>query len=137
MLLELDQRAEEITGMDEGDALARDVALRLAAAQHAHAGRAEAALGLRDVVDAETEVVDAALRIALEELGYGRIRARRLDQLDLSGAKLDIGEAHALLGVDHAWPYRKPVLVVELPRGCLDVGHDDGDVVQAGDHDLS
>src|SRR5262249_55327941 len=50
MLLELDQRAEEITGMDEGNALARDVVLRLAAAQHAHARRAKIALGRRDVI---------------------------------------------------------------------------------------
>ena len=33
----LDQRAEKIAGMDERDALAGDVVLRLAAAQHAHA----------------------------------------------------------------------------------------------------
>src|SRR5215510_7540139 len=126
MLLELDQRAEEITGMDEGDALARDVALRLSAAQHAHAGRAEAALGLRDVVDAETEVMDAALGIALEEFGDGRILPRRLDQLDLAGAELYVGEAHALLGVHHARSDHQPVLVLELARGRLEVGHDDG-----------
>src|SRR5262245_29462996 len=137
MLLELDQRAEEVTGMDEGDALASDVALRPAAAQHAHARRAEAALGLGNVIDTETEVMDAALRIALEKLGHGRIRPRRLDQLDLAGAELDIGEAHALLGVRHARADLEPVLVVELPRGRLDVGYDDGDVVQAGDHGLS
>src|SRR5262245_33482857 len=111
MLLELDQRAEEVTGMDEGDALTRDVALRPAAAQHAHAGRGEAALGLRDVIDAETEMMDAALGIAFEELGDRRIRARRLDQLDLAAAELDISEAHALLGIHHARSDRQPELV--------------------------
>src|SRR5262245_42484515 len=114
MLLDLDQRAEEVTGMDEGDALTRDVALRPGATQDAHAGRAEAALGLRDVIDAETEVMDAALRIALEELGHGRIRPRRLDQLDLAGAELDIGKAHALLGIHHARPDLEAVFVIEL-----------------------
>src|SRR5262245_50991760 len=71
----------------------------IAAAQHAHAGRGEAAFGRRDVIDAETEVMDAALRIAFEELGDRRIRARWFHQLDLAGAELDISEAHALLGV--------------------------------------
>src|SRR5262245_2509720 len=137
MLLQLDQRAEEVTGMDEGDALARHVVLRLAATQHAHAGRAESVHGLRDVIDAETEVMNAALRVAFEELGDRRIRTRWLDQLDLAGAELDISEAHALLGVHHARSDLEPVLVVELPRGRLDVGYDDGDVVQAGDHGLS
>src|SRR5262245_38282579 len=108
MLLELDQRAEEVAGMDESDALAGDVALRPAAAQHAHAGRAEAALGLGNVIDTETEVMDAALRIALEELGHGRIRPRRLDQLDLAGAEPDLGEADALHGVHQARADRQP-----------------------------
>jgi len=53
VLLELNQRAEKIAGMDERDALAGDVVLRLAAAQHAHAILRQAAYGILDVIDAE------------------------------------------------------------------------------------
>ena len=63
--------------MDEREALAGDVVLRLAAAQHAHASLRQAAHGVLDVVDAEADVVKAALRIALEELGDRRIWPRR------------------------------------------------------------
>ena len=90
-----------------------------------------------DVVDAEAEVMNAALRIAFEEFGDRGIRPRRFDQLDPGGAELDIGKPHALLGVFHARSDRESVFLVELPGGRLDVRHDDGDVVQTGDHDVT
>jgi len=124
-------------GADERDALAGDIVLRLAAAQHAHAILRQAAHGVLDVIDAEADVVKAALRIALEELGNRRIWPRRLDQLDLGGAELDIGEPHALLGVLHARSDRKSVGLMKPPRGRLDIGHDDGNVVQTGDHGVT
>src|SRR5262245_4166736 len=71
---ELDQRTQKIAGMDEGDALPRDIVLRLAAAQRPHAVPYEVLRGALDVVDAETEMMDAALRIALEEFRDRRIR---------------------------------------------------------------
>src|SRR5215831_4470135 len=132
---ELDQCAEKIAGMEKGDRLAGDVVLRLAGAQHAHAVPSERMRGFLDVVDAEAEVMDAAFRIALEESGDRRIRPRRLHQLDLAAAELDIGETHALLGVDHARSDAKPVFVVELPRRRFEVRHGDGDMAQCGDHE--
>src|SRR5947207_2422819 len=56
------------------------------------------------------------------------------DQLDLGGAKLDIGETYALLGVDHARSDAKPVFVVELPRRRFEIRHGDRDMAQSGDH---
>src|SRR5215471_8893797 len=56
----------EVAGMDEGDRFVRDVALRLAGAQHAHAVLSESMRGLLDIVDAEAEVMDAAFRITFE-----------------------------------------------------------------------
>ena len=90
--------------------------------------------GFPDVVDAEAEVMDAAFRVAFEEFGDRRIRPRWLHQLDLGGAKLDIGETHALLGVDHARSDAKPVFVVELPRRRFEIRHGDRDMAQSGDH---
>jgi len=60
--------------MDEGDRLTRDVALRPAAAQHAHAVLSESMRGLLDTVNAEAEVMDAAFRITFEEFGDRRTR---------------------------------------------------------------
>src|SRR5919201_2443636 len=71
VLLELDQGAEKIAGMDEGDRRARDVALRSAFAKHAHAVLRKGARGCLDVFDPETEVMNAALGIALEEFETG------------------------------------------------------------------
>src|SRR5467141_4491392 len=102
--------------MDEGDGLARDVALRLAGAQQAHAVLRESMRGFPDVVDAEAEVMDAAFRIAFEEFGDRRIRSRRLHQLDLGGTKLDIGKPHALLDVHRARPDLQSVFLLELAR---------------------
>ena len=80
------------------------------------------------LVDAQREMMDAALRIAFEEFGDRRIRPRRLHQLDLRGAELDIGEAHALLGVHHARPELKAVFLVEVARRRFDIRHDDRDM---------
>jgi hypothetical protein len=90
---------------------------------------------LVDIIDAEAEVMDAAFRIAFEEFGDRRIRPRRLHQLDLGGAKLDIGETHALLGIYHARSDLEPVFVVELPRRRFEIRHGDRDMAQSGDHE--
>jgi hypothetical protein len=67
MLLELDQRAEEILRVHERDAIAVDAALFLATAERLY--RVLRELGLRDaeIADVEAEMVDAAVRIALEK----------------------------------------------------------------------
>src|SRR5712692_5295778 len=122
--------------MDEGDAIAGDAVLRLAAAEHAHAVAGEGARGVLDVIDAETEVMNAALRIALEKFGDRRIRPRWLHQFDLPGAKLDVGEAHALLVVHHARSHLQSVSLAQLPRRYFEIRHDDRDMAQSGDHVL-
>ena len=71
MLFEFDQCAQKIAGMEEGDGLARDVALRLAGAQQAHAVLSESMRGFPDVVDAEAEVMDAAFRLRSRNLAIG------------------------------------------------------------------
>src|SRR5215470_5978846 len=123
---ELDQGAEKIAGMDESDALAGDVVLRLAAAQHAHA-----------VVHVQGEMMDAALGIALEELSDRRIRPRRLHQLDLAASELHVSKAHALLGVHLSWSDGQPVFLVQRARRRFEIRHDDRDMAQSGDHGLN
>src|SRR5215831_3553187 len=134
VLLELDQRAEKIAGMDEGNGRARDVVLRFAFPQNANTVFAESADGFGDVIDAEADVMNAALRIAFEKFGHRRIGPRRLHQLDPAVAEFDIGEAHALLGVFHAGANLEAVFRAEQPRRRLEIGHDDRDMAQLGDH---
>src|SRR5262245_28461841 len=134
VLLELDQRAEKIAGMEEGDWLARDVVLRPAFTKNADAVFGKSVRGFLYVVDPEAEMMNAALRIALEEFGDRRVGPRRLHQFDLAVAEFDIGEAYALLDVLHARPNREPVFRVELPRRRFEIRHDDRDMTQSGDH---
>src|SRR5262249_23668153 len=120
--------------MEEGDRLARDVALRLAGA-YPPPVLSERIRGPLAVPRAEAAMMDAAFRIAVEGFGDRRIRLRRLHQLDLGGAKVHIGETHALLGVDRARSDAKPVFIAELPRRRFEVRHGDRDMAQSGDHE--
>src|SRR5262245_36100657 len=67
VLLELDQCAEKIAGMDERDRFALHIALPPAFAEHADAVLRKSTRDCLDVVDAEAEVMNAPLGIALEE----------------------------------------------------------------------
>ncbi len=77
-LLEFDQGAGEILGMQEQHRLAMGADLGFAVAEHARAFRLEAVAGSADVVDLVADVVDAAVRIALQELGDRRAGAEGL-----------------------------------------------------------
>src|SRR4051812_47053004 len=63
---ELYERTQKILRVHESDALAMDVALG-AFPENAPAGRGYCPGGLVDVLHAEAEMMDAAIRIALEE----------------------------------------------------------------------
>src|SRR6185369_17165380 len=81
-LLKFDQRSEKVLRMQEQYRLAMCADFRLAIAEHASARRLELVARGADVVDFVTDVMDAAVGIALEELRDGRILAERLQQLD-------------------------------------------------------
>src|SRR5262245_39532839 len=98
-LFELDERAQKILRVHERDAIAVNIVLRLASAEDLRAVRRKRTRGALDAIDVETEVMDAAGRIALEKLRNRRARARRLHQLEAGIAKIDPGNAHALLHV--------------------------------------
>src|SRR3954469_11927576 len=57
VLFEFDERAEKIGRVDERNALAGDVVLRLAVAEQTHAACGERMRGPVDVVDAEREMM--------------------------------------------------------------------------------
>ena len=125
VFFELHQSAQEIVRMDEGDPFARHIELRRAVAQHADALGGEFAGGGVHIVHAQAEMVDAAARISLQEFRDRRIRPRRLHQLDLGAADVDIGEPHALLLVEPALAGRQSVFLLQHARRRLDVRHDD------------
>jgi hypothetical protein len=79
-------------------------------------------------------MMDAALRIALQEFGDRRVRPRRLHQFDLRIAAVDVDKADALFGVDHRRAGLEPILLADRARGGIEVRHDDGDMGQAGEH---
>ena len=97
-LLELDQGAAEILGVQEKDRLAVGAGFRLAVAEHARAGRLEAIARGDDVVDLVADMVHAAGGVAREELRDRRGRAQRMQQLDLGVRQGDEDSGDAVLG---------------------------------------
>ena len=79
-LLQLDERAAEVLRMQEQHGLAMRANLRLATAQHARALGHEPVAGGQNVVNLVADVVDAAIRVALQELRDGRVRARAVPE---------------------------------------------------------
>src|SRR5882762_3722656 len=75
-LLELDERAGEVLGAQEDHRLAVRPDAGLAIAQHAGAGTPEPVAGGEDVLDLEADMVDAARRVALQELADRRALAQ-------------------------------------------------------------
>src|SRR5262249_654433 len=69
--------------MEKEHRLAVGAELRLAVAEYARALPSEAVARRDDVVDLVADVVDAALGVALQELGDRGILAEGLEQLDL------------------------------------------------------
>src|SRR5262249_17410307 len=88
-LLQLDQRAAEVLGMEEQHRLAVRAGLRRAVAEHAGALPPEPVARRQDVIDLVAQMVDAAVRVALEESRDRRILAERLEQLDLGVGQRD------------------------------------------------
>jgi len=120
--------------MHESDAFAVHIAALPALAEHARALLREAGSSRGDIVHVEAEMMDAAARISFEEFRHRRIRPRRLHQLDLGGAEIDVGEAHALLLVEHALAHDQSISVGERACGGVDVGHDDRHVSKTDSH---
>ena len=82
-LFELDQRAGKVLRMQEQHRLAVRADLRLAIAQHPGAGRFERIARGANILDFVADMVDAAVRIAVEEFGDRRGVPERLEQFDL------------------------------------------------------
>ena len=87
-----------------------------------------------DVVHFVADVMDAAVRIALQELGDGRIRAERLEQLDLGVGQRDEHRGHAVGRLRHGGGYLRPERVAIDFAGLGDVAHRDGHMIEPSDH---
>src|SRR5260221_10533080 len=111
--------------MQDEKARAVLVRLRLACAEHAQACRARGGGWAFDMVDVDTKMMNAAVRIAFEKFCYGRIGARGLHQFDFRVAEIDVGKAHTLLFVDSDRADFKPVFPADLARRGVEAGNDD------------
>src|SRR5215470_3020445 len=88
-LLELDQRAEEVLGMEEQHRLAVGAEAGLAVAQNPRPLPRQPVARGADVGDLIADMVDPAAGIAGEESGDRRCLAERMDQLDLGVGQID------------------------------------------------
>src|SRR5262249_29825447 len=100
VFLQLDQGAPEIAGGNKSDPFPRHIIMRVAVAKDAHARLAQFAKYLIHRFDAKRDMMDAALRIALQKLRNRGIGSRWFHQLDPGVAEVDIGEPHPLLRVN-------------------------------------
>src|SRR3954462_12230461 len=129
-LLELDERAAEVFRMQEEHRLAMRPDLRLAAAENAPPRRDEPVAGGANVVDLVADVVDAALRAALEEARDRRALAEGLEELDLGIRKRDEDHGDAVLGLgQRRREARAEHVAIDAARG-LKIAHRDGDMVE-------
>src|SRR6266478_2804484 len=88
-LFDLDEGAAEILGVEEQHRLAMGTDFRLAVAEDARAGRAEAIARGHDVIDLTAQMMHAAGRVLVEKAAHRGIGAERLQQLDLAIRQLD------------------------------------------------
>ena len=123
VFFKFNERTEKIFRMDKRDALAMHIVLRFAVTQHLRAFAREIGAQSIYTFHADTQMMNAALGIALEKFGNRRIGTRRLHQLDLCITEIDIRHAYALLFIDFDLADAKAV----------DVGEALGCRVEAGD----
>jgi len=88
-LLDFDQRALKILGVQEQHRLAVGADLRLAIADDASARRFQAIARGKNVLDLEAHVMQAALGALLQKPRDRRTGAARLQQLDLGVGQID------------------------------------------------
>lgn len=96
-LLQLDQGAVAVLGMQEDDGLAVGTDLGDRVESLDTLGH-EVVDGLGDVVDLDADVVDAAGLVLVQEPLDGRVLAIGVQQLDLGVAQLDKDSVHTVLG---------------------------------------
>ena len=87
-----------------------------------------------DVGDLVAEVVDAARRVLGEEGGDRRGLSQRVQQLDLGVGELDEDDGDPVVGLVLRRADAGAEGVAVLRRRGGEVGHGDGDVVEAADH---
>src|SRR5258708_11632074 len=83
-LLQFDQRAAEILGVQEENRLSVGTDLRLAVAEHPRAFDAKLVASGKQILDLIAEMVHATARVAVEIAAHRRIGAEGLQQFDLA-----------------------------------------------------
>src|SRR5690606_37307262 len=80
------------------------------------------------------EMVNAAVRIALQKGGDGRSVSERAQELDLGVGQFDEHRGDAVLRlIDRGRDLRSQRVAIDLGRS-LEIGNGDGNVVQTSDH---
>src|SRR5215470_17027287 len=133
-LLQLDQRAVEVLGMQEQYRLAVGADLGLTVAQHARARRPQLVARGMDIGHLVAQVMDASRRAALQEGRDRRSIAERLQQLDLGIGQRDEHDRDTVLGLwdrlRHLRTQRAAVLRYRRPK----LRHRNGNMVEPSDH---
>src|SRR6476659_5508662 len=135
-LLKLGQRAAEVFRMQEQHRLAVRPDLWVAVADHTRALRFELVARGQDVGHLVAHMMDAAVRVLLQELGDRAICAERLQELDLGVGQIDENDRDAVLGLRRRSGYFSAQSIAIDGGGGGEILHRDGDVIEASDHGL-
>ncbi len=87
-----------------------------------------------DVGDLVADMVDPAAGIAGEKSGDRRRLAERVDELDLGVGQLDEDHGDAVLRLRQRRRHERTERLAIEPRRGIEVGHGDGDMIEAADH---
>src|SRR5262245_3963890 len=78
--------------------------------------------------------MDAAVRVALQELGDRRALPERLQELDLGVGQRDEHRGDAVVGLRHRGRHLGAERRAIDVGGLADIAHRDGDVIETSDH---
>ena len=117
-LFEFDERPAKVLRMEEENRLAMRANFRFPIAKYARAFCNELLAGGLDVVDLIADVMDAAFRVAFEELRDRGVSAERLQQLDFRIRQGDEDCRNPMVGLRHRFRNSRAQSVAINGCGC-------------------
>src|SRR5215469_12819940 len=120
--------------MEKEHRLAVRPGFRRAVAEHTGPFPAELVARLQDIVDLIAQMMNAAVRVALEEPCNRRIRAEWLQELDLGVGKRDEHRGNAVFRLWHRSRDLGAERLAIHAGSRRDVAHRNGNVIEPSDH---
>jgi hypothetical protein len=116
------------SGIDEGSLASTWTAVRLRLAR-TQAPRRQFSHSLRDVIDKPAEMMQP-FTMLIEVRAQGMIRTKRLDELQMQVAEVQMCQAHSGFGNDLAQDQRQFQDIAIKPERIFGIAHNNGNMIQ-------